>query len=81
MKILNKMFNRITICAFLVLFQIIFVFLIARDLEGYSTPIYIIFTIICVLEFMSLISKQTLPEVKLAWLIPIMLLPVFGILL
>ena len=83
MKIKNKRgFNmpvRITVSAILLIIQILLLFSVIYGVSGKSVFIYTLTMIFGILTVIYIINKRGNPDHKIAWIIFILLFPVFGI--
>lgn len=78
MQLLKAIVSRTTIIGILILIQFsILIFAIWKLTELFAY-LYIIFTIISIFAVLRIISKNENPSYKLAWVVPILSLPVFG---
>lgn len=75
MKLLN---NRILITVVLLAIQIYWLFLMLTRLATYSTWISILFTLLSVVIVLFLVKKDENPNYKIAWIVLVMVLPLFG---
>ena len=77
-KILNKLLSRMVITCFLVVLQLavmIFGIIILQERYIYISGILKLLSVIVVFH---LITKDTNPMIKMAWMVPILLFPVLG---
>lgn len=77
-KILNFIFNRITMVGLFILLQIGMIIFVIWKLSNYFIHFYITCVLISVVVVIHLVSKNENPSYKLAWAIPIILFPLFG---
>lgn len=77
-KILSVLTSRVVVVGFLLLLQIIWAFAILFRLVRYSLPISVAFTVLSVLVVAYIINRPSNPSVKLAWVVPILIFPLFG---
>lgn len=77
-KFLNSIFGRITIVVVLLGVQIAFFIIEILKFSSYHIYIWAVLSILSILVVFYLVSKPINPTVKLAWIIPIMLFPLFG---
>ncbi len=80
-KALNFIFNRMTIVATLIAIQVLVIFMFAWKLNEYFVYMYSVFLLLSVLLVLKVINNRDNPIYKLAVIIPILALPIFGILL
>ena len=78
MKIIKKLINRFTLVSILLIFQIAWIAVVATYMTSYHYTISIIFTVFSMIVAASVINKQYDPEMKLAWIVPILVFPLFG---
>ena len=78
MKILKALFSRVVIVGLILIFQILWFLFILFRLSRYSNIINIAFTIISILVVIYIINKNDNPGYKMAWIVPILLFPLFG---
>lgn len=77
-KILHLLLNRVFITAMIVLLQVAFFLLEILRWSNYYVAIAIILRLLSLAVVVYLIYRPNNPAVKLAWIIPIMLFPLFG---
>lgn len=77
-KILKILFSRTVIMVFLLLIQIVFFSLLILKLSNSFIYVYILFRVLGYLVVFYIVSRRTNPAHKLAWVIPILIFPVFG---
>lgn len=77
-KILQVLFHRVVVCALLMLIQAAVLVLMILEFQKYFGYFYIfcIFLSVCVVLY--IINSRSNPAYKIAWLIPILTLPLFG---
>lgn len=74
------LFQRFIMVSFCIIIQIAFLLLSVGVLSGYSRWFTMIMNIFTWSAVIAIVSKRTDPGYKIAWIIPILALPVFGIL-
>ena len=83
MKIKNKrgfaMPIRITISALLVIIQLVMLFSVIYGVNGKSVFVYVLTMILGIFTVIFIINRRGNPDHKIAWIIFILVLPVFGI--
>lgn len=79
-KILNFVTHRLFIVCVLLLIQIYILFLIIMKFEKYSLYLYLLFFILGVLMFLKIINGKSNPSYKIAWIVPVLTIPIFGVL-
>lgn len=77
-KILHLLLNRVFITAMIVLLQVAFFLLEILRWSNYYVAIAAILRLLSIAVIIYLIYRPNNPAVKLAWIIPIMLFPLFG---
>lgn len=78
MKYLKLIFNRIFIFGLMILVQVIYMLLIISKFSHYSQLMSAICMILSVLVVLFIVNKEDNPAYKIAWIIPILLFPIFG---
>lgn len=78
MKILEHLFSRLVIVGLIILIQAGWFILFLIRLGRYSTGIHIVFVAISLLAVLYIVNEEENPAVKLAWVIPILLVPLLG---
>lgn len=77
-KILNFLFSKLCIVAVLILVQLVFLFGLVLKLSEYFVAIYFILIALSLVMSIYIINKNDNPSYKLAWVLLIMALPIFG---
>ena len=81
-KILKKVFNilisRLFIIGMLLLLQVIWFIIFIEMLGSYSNIINSMLMLLSLIAVLWLVNKQDNPAYKLAWVIPILIFPLFG---
>ena len=77
-KLLKLIFNRIFIVGVLVLIQLIILILGIWKLSESFVYMYALFVILSLVVVVYIVSRKDNPSYKLAWTIPVLLVPVFG---
>lgn len=77
-KILGILTSRVVIVAVLLLVQLGWMGLMLFRLVRYSVPISIVFTLLSLIAVAYIINSNSNPSVKLAWVVPILVFPLFG---
>jgi len=77
-KAANILTGRVLIVAVLLVIQIVWLGFLLFKLMEYSVWISILFTIISLLAVVYIINSNANPSVKLAWVVPIIEMPLFG---
>ena len=75
---LKKMFQRVVVVSICILAQLVVFVLMIWKFQDSNEIFYIALLILSVAVTLSIISKNTNPAYKIAWLVPILALPVFG---
>lgn len=77
-KLLKFLFSRTFLIGFCIVVQAVILFLTAIYLSQYGLYTYALFTLASVITILYVVSRQDNPIYKLAWVIPIALLPALG---
>ncbi|AQP53194.1 cardiolipin synthase [Vagococcus penaei] len=77
-KLLKILTNRAIIVGLLMVIQLAVLFSIVYRFSEYFVYFYFIYLLISVAVILKIINSRSNPAYKIAWLIPIMILPVFG---
>lgn len=80
-KLLKKLFNRTTICIIGILIQVAYLVSIFWTLGTLFTYSYVIFTVAGVLISLYIMNSDMNPSYKIAWIVPILVFPIFGVML
>lgn len=80
-KFFNLFFNRIAFIGLFFVIQLGLLLLILLEFESDSSIIYVIFEILAVFVMLNIINNKSNPAYKIAWLIPVLVFPVFGAML
>ncbi len=78
MKYLKRIINRLTVCGFAMLIQLVWLFFLLFSASVVTTYISIALRILSFLVIAHLINSPFNPSVKLAWVVPILFFPLFG---
>ncbi|WP_314066237.1 cardiolipin synthase [uncultured Vagococcus sp.] len=78
MKFLKLLTHRAAFVAFLLILQLTILFAIILRFQEYFVYFYILNILISIAIVLGIINNRSNPAYKIAWLIPIMLLPIFG---
>lgn len=78
MKYLKVMFNRLFIFGLMILVQVVYMLLIISKFGHYSQLLSVICTVLSILVVLFIVNKEDNPAYKIAWIIPILLFPIFG---
>ena len=77
-KILKFLFSRMAIIGLLICLQLaILIFAIWKLTESF-VYLYVLFSLISIFAVIYIVSTKDNPSYKLAWTIPVLLVPVFG---
>ena len=77
-KIISFLFRRVTLVSLAILAQIITLSLTVWRFSQYFLVFDLIFMVISVLAVLYILNRKIDPTYKIAWIIPIMIFPVFG---
>lgn len=78
MKLLRKLFSRIVLVSLGIAIQVGWLFFILFYLSSYYVPIAFVFNLISLAAVIYIINRPGNPQVKLAWIVPILVFPLFG---
>lgn len=77
-KLIKLLFNRVTLVGAPILLQIFALVMVIWRFSNYFVYFYAICTLLSVVALLRILSGKTNPAYKIAWIIPIMLFPIFG---
>lgn len=77
-RIRNMLFSRVVLVALSILLQLLTFVIMIRKFSDYFVVFDVIFTIISILAVLHILNSRSDPAYKVAWIIPIMLFPIFG---
>ncbi|MDF2678424.1 MAG: hypothetical protein K0Q97_2776 [Bacillota bacterium] len=77
-RIKNLLFNRLALVVLLILVQIITIIIIISRFSNYLVIFNTIFSVISILAVIYILNSRSDPAYKVAWIIPIMIFPIFG---
>ena len=80
-KFLNFVTHRIFIVGVLLIFQLAILVIAINKFEEYGLYCYILFFILGILVLLKIINGNANPNYKIAWIIPVLTIPIFGTLL
>lgn len=75
---LKKLFQRVVMVSISILAQLVFFVLMIWKFQDSNEILYIALLVLSVVVTLVIISKNTNPAYKIAWLVPILAFPVFG---
>ena len=78
LKYLKMLTHRVVLVGILLLLQLCLIFALVLRFKEYFVYFYLVNTIVSILIVLNIINGRSNPAYKIAWLIPIMLLPIFG---
>lgn len=78
-KILQRIFNRTVVCIIGILIQVGYLISLFWTLGTLYTYSYLIFEIIGAFLALMIVNSDINPSYKIAWIIPILLFPIFGV--
>ena len=78
MKLLRKFFSRIVLVSLGIAVQLAWLFFILFYLSAYYLPIAFAFNLISLAAVIYIINRPGNPQVKMAWIVPILVFPLFG---
>ena len=77
-KILGKIFSRVVLVSVGIALQLAWLFLIVFKMSEHYLPIAIVFNLISIIAVIWIINQSGNPTVKIAWIVPILVFPLFG---
>lgn len=77
-KVLSFVFHRVVIVALLILLQLGLLIGVMVRFEKYFSYFYLVCTIFALVMVLEIVSDRSHPAYKIAWIIVILLAPVFG---
>ena len=80
-KLLNFVTHRIFIVGVLLVFQLFILVLALHKFEEYGLYCYILFFVLAILVLLKIINGNANPNYKIAWIIPVLTIPIFGTLM
>ena len=78
MKFFRKLFSRVVLVSLAIAIQLAWLFYIVFYLSAYYLPIALFFSLISLAVVLFIINRPGNPQVKLAWIVPILVFPLFG---
>ena len=78
MKWLGKIFGRVILVSVAIALQLAFLFVFIFQLSAYYLPVTLIMSAISLLASLVIINRPGNPAVKMAWIVPILVFPLFG---
>lgn len=76
--LLKKLFQRVVMVSVSIVAQLVVFVLMIWKFQDQNEILYILLMVLSVVVTLAIISKNTNPAYKIAWLVPILLVPVFG---
>lgn len=77
-NIIRMMFSRVFLVASSIIIQAITLLLLIWKFSSYFVLFDVIFTVISVIVVLTVMNSKSNPSYKIAWIIPIMIFPIFG---
>ena len=78
MKLLRKLFSRVVLFSLGIAIQLAWLFFVVFYFSAYYLPIAFGFSLISLLAVMYIIDRPGNPQIKMAWIVPILVFPLFG---
>lgn len=75
---LKKLFQRVVMVSISILAQLVVFVLMIWKFQDSNEIIYVALLVLSVVAMLAIISNNTNPTYKIAWLVPILIFPVFG---
>ena len=81
-KIKQYFTSKVLFYGLAIIFELVIIFLVLTQLGVYARNYYyVISTIISIIALLFVMNAPIIPEYKIAWIVPILLLPIFGVVL
>lgn len=77
-KLLQILLHRVVLVALALLFQISIIVVMILKFNNYFVYFYVICILISILVSLYVLNSKINPSYKMAWIIPILLFPIFG---
>ncbi len=78
MKFWRKIFSRVVLVSLGIAIQLAWLFFILFYLSAYYLPISILLNIVSLMVVLFIVKRSGNPQVKMAWIVPILVFPLFG---
>lgn len=78
MKLLRKLFSRVVLVSLGIAIQLAWLFFIVFYFSAYYLPIAAAFSLLSLSAVLYIINRPGNPQVKMAWIVPILIFPLFG---
>ncbi len=78
MKFLSRLFSRVVLVSLAIAIQLAWLFVVAFVLSDIYLPFAILLNLISIAATVAIINRYGNPEIKLAWIVPILCFPLFG---
>ncbi len=78
MNFFRKLFSRVVLVSLGIALQLLWLFFIMFHLSAYYLPIAIAFNLMSLVVVLFIINRPGNPQIKMAWIVPILVFPMFG---
>ncbi len=78
MKLFRRLFSRVVLVSLAIAIQLAWLFVIMFALSSYYLPIAFCFNLVSLLAVLYIINRSGNPQIKMAWIVPILVFPLFG---
>ena len=78
MKLLRQLFSRVVLVSLGIAIQLAWLFFIVFHLSAYYLPIALGLSLLSLVAVIFIINRPGNPQVKMAWIVPILVFPLFG---
>ena len=78
MKLIKKIFSRIFLFSLGIFVQMLWLFILMFKLSEYYLPIAVVLNTLSVLAVIWIVGREGNPAIKMAWIVPILVFPLFG---
>ncbi len=78
MRFWRRVFSRVVLVSLAIALQLAWLFFMLFYLSSYYMPIAVFFNAVSLLAVLYIINRSGNPQVKMAWIVPILIFPLFG---
>ncbi len=78
MKLIRRILSRVVLVSLGIAIQLAWIFFTVFIASEYSTPISVFLNLVSVLAVLFIINREGNPQIKMAWIVPILVFPLFG---
>jgi len=77
-KILKILLHRLTFVIFLLMLQVLALVTMILKFNNYFVYFYVFCLLLSLIVFLHIINNKSNPSYKIAWMVPILIFPIFG---